>query len=55
MRLLNLLEGISWECLQGKRSMEEKHSMEEEHSMDKEVSAGSMIPGRSWKAAFSSA
>ena len=33
MRLLNLLEGISWECLQGKRSMEEKHSM------DKEVSA----------------
>ncbi|WP_300768150.1 UDP-N-acetylmuramoyl-L-alanyl-D-glutamate--2,6-diaminopimelate ligase [uncultured Acetatifactor sp.] len=39
MRLLNLLEGISWECLQGKRSMEEKHSMEEEHSMDKEVSA----------------
>ena len=24
MRLLNLLEGISWECLQGKRSMEEK-------------------------------
>ena len=38
MRLLDLLEGISWECLQGKRSMEEEHS-KEEHSMDKEVSA----------------
>ena len=45
MRLLDLLEGISWECLQGKRSMEGEHSMEEwnsmeeEHSVDKEVSA----------------
>ena len=39
MRLLDLLEGISWECLQGKHSMEGEHSMEEEHSVDKEVSA----------------
>ena len=36
MRLLDLLEGISWECLQGKRSMEGEHSMEEWHSMEEE-------------------
>lgn len=36
MRLLDLLEGISWECLQGKHSMEGEHSMEEAHSMEKQ-------------------
>ena len=38
MRLLDLLEGISWECLQGKRSMEGEHSVEEWHSMEEEHS-----------------